>query len=108
MNQEEHDMLVEAVVSIRHITKTVEEIKQESRERHDALRRDIKDASQESRERHDALRQDIREGNALLRQDINKVDGRLWSAARWSIVTGGIIIMVLVVMLWQLVLGAIT
>ena len=87
MNQEEHDMLVEAVVSIRHVTKTVEEIKQESKERDDALSRDIK------------------EGDALLRQDIKEVDGRLWSAARWLIVASGTIIAALLGMIWQLVFG---
>ena len=87
--------------SIRHISSNIEEMKQnhkdfrqESKERDDALRQEIKDSRQESKE-----------GDALLRQGIDKVDDRLWSAARWLIVAGGTIIAALLGMIWQLVFG---
>ena len=87
--------------SIKHISSNIEEMKQnhkdfrqESKERDDALRQEIKDSRQESKE-----------GDALLRQGIDKVDDRLWSAARWLIVAGGTIIAALLGMIWQLVFG---
>ena len=69
--------------SIKHISSNIEEMKQN----------------------HKDFRQESKEGDALLRQGIDKVDDRLWSAARWLIVAGGTIIAALLGMIWQLVFG---